>query len=85
MKGPQPLHQYSAGGGVYAAEERLCRFLYQFLAEKCAFSVSFDAENAIFQEIDASNERTVSGLSFAACRKFFFDTLSRRSFPPALV
>ncbi|MBR3742104.1 MAG: hypothetical protein IKN04_16890, partial [Clostridia bacterium] len=46
------------GGGVYAAEERPCRFLYQFLAEKCAFSVSFDAENAIFQEIDASNERT---------------------------
>ena len=23
MKGPQPLHQQSAGGGVYVAEERL--------------------------------------------------------------
>jgi len=24
MKGPQPLHQQSAGGGVYAAEEKIC-------------------------------------------------------------
>ena len=23
MKGPQPFHQQSAGGGMYAAEERL--------------------------------------------------------------
>ena len=38
MKGPGPLHQSSAGDGVYVAEEHLWRFLYQFKTVKMACS-----------------------------------------------